>query len=141
MAAQSFSPNFRITDESFDPDVGRQNIGGNETYLGDAIGLAMTDGAMYVASTDTQQGSQDIFFRRVALDSGPPAPLSDRFEPNDSVPSATVLGPISAPRRFPKLATSARRRRLVSAAGCGDGRVNRHRRFSEVGRNATRAAR
>ena len=99
----SFSPNFRITDQSFDPTQGALLTSSGETYLGDSIGLAMAGSTMYTAWTDTRQGNQDIYFRRVSL-SQLPASLNDRFEPNDAPSSATQLGPVAAPRILPKLA-------------------------------------
>jgi hypothetical protein len=104
---RSFSPNFRITDQSFDADRGNflDAVGKKNSFLGDGIGLAMTADAAYVAWTDTRAGNQDIFFRRVPLDSLP-APSNDRFEPNDVTAAATIVGPVVATRHLPRLALS-----------------------------------
>ena len=89
-----FSRNFRVTDQSFDANDGRFTSAakGDAFYIGDTIGLALGNGAMYAAWTDTRKGNQDIFFSRVALDPIP-APPNDRFEPNDSQAAATRVGP------------------------------------------------
>jgi len=90
----TFSPNFRVTTESFDANQGEfANARGeaNYKYLGDSIGLALAESVMYAAWTDTRLGNQDIFFSRVVLDPVP-APPNDRFEENNDRSSATVVG-------------------------------------------------
>src|SRR5262249_32342943 len=99
----TFSPNFRITDQSFDASQGALVAGAGENYIGDSMGLAIAGNAMYTAWTDTRQGNQDIYFRRVSLNSLP-APPNDRFESNDSPSTATQLGSVAAPRSVPRLA-------------------------------------
>ncbi len=101
---QSFGPNFRVTDHSFDADRGRfVDASGEENfYLGDSIGLDLAGGVGVVAWTDTRDGNQDIFFRRVPL-VPPPAPANDRFEPNDSAALAARLGSV-VERHVPRLA-------------------------------------
>ena len=61
---QTFSPNFRITDQSFDADAGKftDAIGPDDYYLGDFLGLAVANGTAYAAWTDTRSGNQDIDF-------------------------------------------------------------------------------
>ncbi len=104
---KTFSPNFRVTDQSFDADQGTFTgaTGQPIVYLGDAIGLAMTEEWAYVAWTDTRGGNQDIYFRQVPLQ---PllAPLNDRFEPNDTAATATNLGPVVI-STLPRLALDA----------------------------------
>ncbi len=92
---QTFSPNFRITDVSFDPNAGAfvDATGNQDFYLGDAIGLAIANDTLYATWTDTRQGNQDIFFSRLALDPVP-APPNDRFENNNTASTATDLGPV-----------------------------------------------
>ncbi len=61
---KTFSPNFRVTDQSFDADQGTftDAIGMPLLFIGDTIGLAMSEQSFYVAWTDTREGNQDIFF-------------------------------------------------------------------------------
>ncbi|HEY2827861.1 MAG TPA: VCBS repeat-containing protein, partial [Pirellulales bacterium] len=106
-ASVTFSPNFRITDQSFNADLGQftDATGNSNFYLGDGIGLAMTESAMYVSWTDTRYGNQDIFFSTVSLNPLPPPP-NDRFEPNDTAVTATQLGTVVI-RHLPRLTLSA----------------------------------
>lgn len=104
----TFSPNFRVTDQSFDADAGNftsatgQKLGfPNNSRLG----LAMTEDMAYVAWTDTRAGNQDIFFRKLPLHPTP-TPLNDRFEPNDVLADATDLGN-AVTSTFPLLALDA----------------------------------
>jgi hypothetical protein len=92
-SGQSFRPNVRITDVSFDADAGRftDPTGQDNFYLGDRIGLAVANGTAFAAWTDTRNGNQDVFFARYPLTQTPP-PGTDRFEPNDSPAAATNLG-------------------------------------------------
>ncbi|MHC4404712.1 MAG: SGNH/GDSL hydrolase family protein [Planctomycetota bacterium] len=122
---QTFSPNFRITDVSFDADEGSfiSATGGEESYLGDFIGLAMTDNVAYAAWTDTRNGNQDIFFASHSIDPAP-EPLNDRFEPNDTPEldtTPTILGRV-VQRLVPKLAVSPGDEDwfLVEAAATGE---------------------
>jgi hypothetical protein len=91
----TFSPNFRVTDQSFDPNQGSfiDATGKQNFYLGDATALALANGTVYAAWTDTRNGNQDIYFTHFAV-SPAPAPLNDRFEPNDTPLTATNLGPV-----------------------------------------------
>lgn len=103
---QTFGPNFRLTDVSFDADQGvfTNTLGDDEYYLGDFIGLAMANGKAYASWTDTRHRNQDIFVRSFALD--PPLdPPNDRFEPNDTAESTTTVGRV-VQRVLPKLAAA-----------------------------------
>jgi FG-GAP-like repeat len=101
---QTFSPNFRVTDQSFDADAGKftDAIGNGDYYLGDFVGLALADHTAYAAWTDTRNGNQDVFFTRYAIDP-PPAAANDRFESNDTAGTATDLGRVVT-RGLPNLA-------------------------------------
>ena len=100
----TFSPNFRITTASFDANAGMfiDPTGQPDYYLGDSLGLAVADGVAYAAWTDTRAGNQNIEFAQFPIDP-PPAPLNDRFGPNDSPATATDLGPMIL-TTLPKLA-------------------------------------
>jgi hypothetical protein len=104
---QTFSPNFRLTNVSFDPGAGAftDAAGNTDYYLGDSIGLAVADGTAYAAWTDTRGGKQSIEFTTFALNP-PPAALNDRFEPNDTPATATNLG-LVVNTHLPKLAIPA----------------------------------
>lgn len=157
-----FSPNFRVTDESFSPSLGKfappvdyltrfgdydrnlvvdeqdhqvwlqqkgmtgpglsadgngdgnvddadkkirdDNHGANldNYYFGDEIGLAMRDGTMFAAWTDSRDGNQNIYFSRISLGIQTPAPLNDRFEENNSAATATKLDTVIT-RHLPRL--------------------------------------
>src|SRR5262249_52712768 len=101
---QTFSSNIRITDQTFDPDKGAftDARGGKNFYLGDLIALAAADGTAYAAWTDTRSGNQDVYFGRYSLTPAP-VPFDDRFEPNDTKPTATDLGRITAQQVVPRL--------------------------------------
>lgn len=103
-AGQTFRPNFRITDVSFDADAGSfiNAAGEADFFLGDFIGLAASESSAYIAWTDTRTGNQDIFFARSTFDPAPDA-FNDRFEPNDSFQTATQVGRF-VQRSLPKLA-------------------------------------
>jgi hypothetical protein len=99
----TFSPNYRVSDQSFDADQGafQDAAGKTDYYLGDFLGLALADQVAYAAWTGTRNGNQDIYFARYGT-SPPPLPLNDRYEPNDSRSNATQLGRVVA-RDVPKL--------------------------------------
>ncbi|MFO0967581.1 MAG: FG-GAP-like repeat-containing protein [Gemmataceae bacterium] len=104
----SFSPNFRVSDTSFDATAGtfkdRNNV--NTTYLGDAIGLSFVNGIAYAAWTDTRSGNQDVIVSRLALPPGP-AVLDDQFEPNNTAATAVDFGNVTAQRLVPRLSLTA----------------------------------
>jgi hypothetical protein len=103
----TFSPNFRVTDLSFDPNQGRftDATGQDDFYLGDYLGLALANGTAYASWTDTRDGKQDIEFTRFSLKPAPAA-LNDRLEPNDTAATATNLGRVIQ-SHLPKLAIPA----------------------------------
>jgi hypothetical protein len=100
---QTFSPNVRVSDVSFDADAGKfiDAEGKTDYYLGDFVGLDLASHTAYAAWTDTRAGNQDVFFRRLILGATPP-PATDRFEPNDTPQKATDLGAVVT-SHLPKL--------------------------------------
>ena len=100
----TFSPNFRITDQSFDADAGAFTDATGQTnyYLGDSLGLAVANQTVYAAWTDTRNGNQDVFFTREPISTAPDPP-NDRFEPNNTPETATDLGTV-VKDHVPKLA-------------------------------------
>lgn len=87
--------NFRVTDQSFDPDFANviDSSGRAHEFNAYGISVAMANGVMYVVWSDPRHGNMDVFFQRVELNP-PPSSLNDRFEPNDTRESSTILGPI-----------------------------------------------
>jgi hypothetical protein len=77
---QNFTPNFRITDTTFNPYAGEflSAIGLPTAYLGDRISVAASNGVAYAVWTDTRNGTQQIFLQKYSLTEPPQAPL-DRF--------------------------------------------------------------
>jgi hypothetical protein len=104
---QTFSPNFRVTDQSFDANQGKftDATGQDDYYLGDNIGLALADNTAYAAWTDIRAGNQDVYFSSYPI-TPPPAPPNDRYEPNNTASEATDLGQV-VQRLVPKLALPA----------------------------------
>ena len=98
----TFSPNFRVTDQSFDADQGKfKDATGQDDYdLGDYLGLALANNTAYAAWTDTHAGKQAIDFSRYTITRAPP---NDRYEPNDTAATATDLGMVVI-RTVPRLA-------------------------------------
>ena len=99
---QTFSPNFRVTDTTFNPNAGAYT-GPNGTtsyYLGDRIDVVADDGEAFAVWTDTRNGSQDIYLQKYSLDL-PPAPLVDRFYPDNTPATATGLGTVAAQQVVP----------------------------------------
>ncbi|MGA3065609.1 MAG: FG-GAP-like repeat-containing protein [Tepidisphaeraceae bacterium] len=91
----NWSPNFRITTQSFDANNGAFTDASGQTnyYLGDYIGLAMAGGNAYATWDDTINGNQDIYFSSFTVNPAPP-PLNNRFEPNSTPSEATQLGTV-----------------------------------------------
>jgi hypothetical protein len=89
---QTFSPDFRISSQSFDANQGvfTDKTGQPDYYLGDHIGLALANNTAYAAWTDTRAGNQDIYFSTYPIAPAPPPP-NDRYEPNDTAATATDL--------------------------------------------------
>ncbi len=104
---QTFSANFRITDQSFNPNAGAftDATGQTDYYLGDHIGLVLADGTAYAAWTDTRNGDQDVYFSSFPINPPPPPP-TNRFGPNATAATATDLGKVVT-RDLPKLAVAA----------------------------------
>ena len=103
---QTFSPNFRVTDQSFNPNLGAFSAADGSTsyYLGDALGLAMANGIAYATWTDTRNGNQDVYFASVPIN--PPPQPSNRFGPNATAATATDLGKVVT-RALPRLTIAA----------------------------------
>jgi hypothetical protein len=101
---ETFSPNFRVTDQSIDSNLGGYTDAQGKTnfYFGDFLGLTVSHGTAYTAWTDTRQGNQDVYFSSFDV-SAPPAPANDRFEANGSIADITDLGQIVR-RSVPRLA-------------------------------------
>src|SRR5262249_41831927 len=99
-----------ITSTSFDSSKGSFTgaTGTSVTYLGDLIGLAAANGTAYAAwtGTDTRSGNQDIYFDRYSLTPAP-APLGDRFEPNNNTTTPTNLGQVLGRRVLAGLVVGA----------------------------------
>jgi hypothetical protein len=126
---QTFSPNYRVTDQSFDANKGvfkdpTTQPGGPEVvavdfstgqvadasgqgnyYLGDHLGLALANNTAYAAWTDTRAGNQDIYYSSYTLVPAP-APPNNRFGSNNTASSATDLDQV-VQRLVPKLALLA----------------------------------
>lgn len=124
----SFSKNFRLTHNTFDPSVGAVKLtdasGNKSSFLGDYIGLAVANGKFYAAWPDSRNGDLDIFFTGAALPPGLP-PLGDSFEANNTPQTATDLGKISVQRQFPRLSIGLADEDWyqVTAAAAGELRV------------------
>ena len=104
---QTFSPNFRITNQSFDANAGKftDATGQTDYYLGDFLGLSVANGTAYAAWADTRNGNQDVEFTHFPITPAP-APPNDRFEPNDTASTSTDLGTVTSDH-LPKLAMPA----------------------------------
>ncbi len=104
---QIFSPNFRITDQSFNPNFGAftDATGQTDYYLGDRIGLAMAGGTADAVWTDTRNGNQDIYLSSFSINPAPQPP-TNRFGPNNTPALATDLGSVIT-RSLPKLTIAA----------------------------------
>jgi len=100
---QTFTANYRVTTQNFNPNVPGPSLGAPDpalgaplSYFGDRIGLASAGGTVYAAWTDTLNGSQNISFASYPV-SPAPLPFDDRYGPNYTPLTATNLGVISAP--------------------------------------------
>jgi len=102
-SGQTFSANFRVTDQTFNPNAGAFTDAAGQTdyYFGESIGLAMADGTADAVWTDTRNGNQDIYFSSLPINPPPPPP-SNRFGPNNTPALATDLGFV-VKRAVPKL--------------------------------------
>jgi hypothetical protein len=105
----TFSPNYRLSDASFDPSAGAftDARGNTSLYLGDHIGLAAAGGNAYAVWTGVSaSGGQDVYFQRYNLTT-PPPPAVERFEPNSTRQTATDLGQVLVQQVVPRLALAA----------------------------------
>ncbi len=95
----TFSPNFRVSDQSFDADAGVfTDVTGAKQLSGHSSGWTWPIIPLAVW-TDTRNSNQDIYFASYPI-VPPPAPGNDRFEPNDSADTATPVGPDPVFHRF-----------------------------------------
>jgi hypothetical protein len=104
---QTFSPNFRLSDQSFDPSAGKftDAAGQDDYYIGDFLGLSVADGTAIAAWGDSRSGNQNIETAAFSVNPAPAA-YDDRFEPNNAPATATDLGTVLQ-KHLPKLAASA----------------------------------
>jgi len=58
----SFSPNFRVTDATFQPNTGQF---GNDAYFGDYNGMTAAGEAFYALWADARDGEHELYFDRV----------------------------------------------------------------------------
>jgi hypothetical protein len=79
----SFQPNFRVTDQTFNPNTGQ--FTGN-TFFGDYNGLAAGASLFYALWTDGRDGEQEIYFAR---NTG--CGFSDHTAPNLTCPSDITI--------------------------------------------------
>ena len=124
---KTFSPNFRVTDQSFDPNAGHftDAEGNTDFYLGDRIGLALANGTAYAVWTDTRNGNQDVYFASYPINPPRRRPTTASSPTTRPPPRPTSAGWSRAD--LPKLAIARRRRGLVPAPGGGHGQPDRHR--------------
>src|SRR5262249_34689398 len=73
---QTFAPNFRVTDTTFNPYAGgfRSATGATTYYLGDRVSVAASNGVAYAVWTDTRNGGQQVFLQKYNLTVPPQAP-------------------------------------------------------------------
>ena len=123
---KTFSPNFRVSDTTFNPNAGAFTDANGKTddYLGDRIGVAPSNGIAYAVWTDTRNGSQDIYLQKYSL-TLPPQPPLDRLYPNNTPATATALGPVTAQQVVPAADGGPGRRQLVPPPGRRDRRARR----------------
>ena len=125
---QTFSPNFRLTDVSFNPLTGGfydPSDGQNDNFfLGDFLGLAAASGVAYVAWTDTNTatGAQGIFFTRFTY-LAPQPQVADRFDPDQTPATAANLGQVSFQQTFPMLAVDAGSQDYYQLTPLADGKL------------------
>jgi len=105
---KTFSPNFRVTDTTFNPNDGNftDANGNTNDYLGDHIGVVAVNGTAYAVWTTTEGGNQNIDFQTYSLTT-PPAPPVDRLYPDNTPQTATHLGFVSALQNVPELTVGA----------------------------------
>jgi hypothetical protein len=103
----TFSPNFRVSSQSFDANTGKftDAVGQTDYYIGDFLGLSVAGGVAYAAWADTRGGNQDVEFTHFPVSPAAAAP-NDRFEPNETAQAATDLGKVTT-NHLPKLSLPA----------------------------------
>ena len=123
---QTFSPNFRITDQSFDPDAGKFTDADGQTdyYLGDFLGLAVANDTAYAAWTDTRNGNQDVVLHPLPDHPGPRA-AQRPVRAQRHRATATDLGTVTQ-RPAAQAGPPRRGRGLVPGPGRRDRQPDRH---------------
>ena len=91
----TFSNDFRVNDVRFDPDLNapvRFNGPPATTRIGEYNGIAASQGVVHLVWTGNDGpgagAQQEIFYDQFNI----LGPFADRFEENDSLPTATILG-------------------------------------------------
>lgn len=104
---KTFTPNFRITDTTFDPNEGTfiDAAGAENFFLGDQISVAVANGVAYTVWTDTRSRNQDVYFQKISI-LHPPSPDPNRFFPNSTPETATKLGTLATELLIPRLTVS-----------------------------------
>ncbi|MFO0910364.1 MAG: FG-GAP-like repeat-containing protein [Isosphaeraceae bacterium] len=122
---KTFSPNFRITDTTFNPNDGAftSATGATTYYFGDKIGVVASNGVAYAVWTDTRHGGQQVFLQKYSLAHPQQAPL-DRFYPNDAPERATMLGPLTSRTVLPLLRTGPGDDNWYNLQGGDDGTLD-----------------
>jgi hypothetical protein len=101
-SSATFSANYRITTQNFNPNVGAPTDGAGNPYIGDYIGLASANGTVYAAWTDSRSNSQNIEFATYSV-TPPPSPFVNRYDPEDLSSPGIDLGSISVGTILPRL--------------------------------------
>ena len=127
---ETFSPNFRITDTSFNPYAGAFKDGSGHTdyFIGEHIAVAAANGVAYAVWTDTRNNVQQIYSAKYSL-TQPPAPPLNRLYPNNTANAATFIagqlpnGGVVAPTTVPRMSVGLADDNWYAFIAGSDGRV------------------